>query len=217
MAPDRSPGAPTLLLFPTATERRAFESTPVGSGLRLDIGVGPLAAGVRTARFLERFRPRRVVLVGIAGTYAPDRLPIGAATTFDSVSIDGIGAGEETDGIGLRELGFDHGTSADGSPLGERIELVAGREVAGDLLTVCRASGSARQAEGRAARFPTAVSEDMEGFAVAVACAESGVPLTIVRGISNVAGDRDRANWKIAAALEAAALLTGTVLGETLP
>jgi futalosine hydrolase len=45
----------------------------------------------------------------------------------------------------------------------------------------------------------------MEGFAVAAACRLRGVPVAIVRGISNVAGDREPSRWRIDEALETAA------------
>jgi futalosine hydrolase len=44
----------------------------------------------------------------------------------------------------------------------------------------------------------------MEGYAVALACALAGVPVSIVRGASNVVGDRDPARWRIPSALSAA-------------
>jgi futalosine hydrolase len=44
----------------------------------------------------------------------------------------------------------------------------------------------------------------MEGFAVAAACALEGIPLRIVRGISNEVGDRRPEHWRIPAALAAA-------------
>ena len=47
----------------------------------------------------------------------------------------------------------------------------------------------------------------MEGFAVAVACRLAGVPLKIIRGISNHAGDRQHSRWKITEALLSAAAL----------
>ena len=43
----------------------------------------------------------------------------------------------------------------------------------------------------------------MEGYAVALAAHEFGVPVTIVRGISNVAGDRNVAGWALPEALQA--------------
>src|SRR5439155_15243049 len=72
------------------------------------------------------------------------------------------------------------------------------------LLTTCAASDSAAHAAIRRARFPDALAEDMEGFGVALACRLAGVPLSIVRGVSNVAGERDPARWRIPAALAAA-------------
>jgi futalosine hydrolase len=76
------------------------------------------------------------------------------------------------------------------------------------LLTVCAASANAVDVADRLRRFPLAVAEDMEAFSVAVACRMAQIPLAVIRGISNMAGDRDKANWNVAAALEAAANLT---------
>jgi futalosine hydrolase len=44
----------------------------------------------------------------------------------------------------------------------------------------------------------------MEGFAVALAARAFGVRLSVVRGISNVAGDRDQSRWRMREALTAA-------------
>ncbi|MEL6713596.1 MAG: futalosine hydrolase, partial [Planctomycetota bacterium] len=77
-----------------------------------------------------------------------------------------------------------------------------------ELLTVCAAAGGADDVAGRIARAPEAAAEDMEGFAVALAASNAGVELRIVRGISNEAGDRDHARWRIEDALFAVARLT---------
>jgi futalosine hydrolase len=44
----------------------------------------------------------------------------------------------------------------------------------------------------------------MEAFAVAFACQRAGLPLTVVRGISNIAGERDKSQWRVKPALDAA-------------
>jgi futalosine hydrolase len=80
------------------------------------------------------------------------------------------------------------------------------------LLTACAASADAADVAVRRRLFPTAVAEDMEGFGVALACRLAGVPLAIVRGISNDAGDRDKRRWQIGPALEAAASLARTFI-----
>lgn len=73
----------------------------------------------------------------------------------------------------------------------------------GALLSVAAAAGSRSQAEARRARHPEALAEEMEGYAVALAAHLGAVPLTILRGISNEAGDRDHASWQIEPALAA--------------
>ena len=75
------------------------------------------------------------------------------------------------------------------------------------LLTTCAASGCLNDVNERIRKFPEAVAEDMEAFSVAMACSIASVELTVIRGISNNAGDRNKANWKIETALRAAAEL----------
>jgi futalosine hydrolase len=43
----------------------------------------------------------------------------------------------------------------------------------------------------------------MEGYGVACAAAGAGVPFAELRAVSNPVGPRDRASWRIGAALEA--------------
>ena len=75
----------------------------------------------------------------------------------------------------------------------------------GMLLTVCSASDGRDDVTHRLTKFPQAVAEDMEAYSVAMACGLNGIPLTIIRGISNEAGDRNKARWDVNGALTAAA------------
>ena len=78
---------------------------------------------------------------------------------------------------------------------------------------MCAASATPAEAKHRYHRYGSA-AEDMEGFAVAMACQLQDVPLEIIRGISNVAGDRKKLNWQIEAALNSAAVELGAALEE---
>ena len=69
---------------------------------------------------------------------------------------------------------------------------------------MCSTADSPEQAAIRLAQNPTAVGEDMEAFGVAMACQMQNVDLEVIRGFSNLAGDRDKANWQIDQALAAA-------------
>jgi futalosine hydrolase len=213
-----SSGSGVLLLIPTDLERRRFldlGGLPPGLAQVERCGFGPVAAAARTAQLLARLRPARALLVGIAGAYDGEHLPIGEVFEPRSVAIDGVGVGEGAGLVAPPRLGFPQwpgiptadareGGTGGTRAIYDRLELAAGARAAGLLLTTCAASADAAQAAVRRERFPDAVAEDMEGFAVATACALAAVPLRIVRGISNVVGQRDPESWRIPAALSAA-------------
>lgn len=166
------------------------------------------------------------------GLHTP--LEIGQAYSFSSVTIDGVGvgSGDEFQSAGdleWQQFSGDHRRPAIGDeikidphpknrsppPSPNRLSHQLPDQVPHRLLTVCAASSSPAQADRRRQRYRSA-AEDMEGFSVAMACRLQNTPLQIFRGISNVAGDRDKSNWKIADAINAAVELLQTTL-EQLP
>lgn len=201
-----SPSGGDLVLVPTGLELRQLDelgSFP-GESARELCGFGPVSAAARTAQCLAELRPGRVLLVGIAGSLDLERAPLESARLFERVRLDGVGAGA---GAGFQPpsgLGFPQWEGPPG-PVEDTLELAPGG--AGELLTVCAASASQLEAGARRERYPGAVAEDMEGFGVALACHLAGVPLAVVRGISNAAGERERRTWRVRAALAAARLL----------
>ena len=197
----------TLVLIPTPLERDRMEfiGDLVGEpGWTHLCGFGPVAAAARSAELLARLQPARVLLIGCAGTHAPETHPVGSAWRFDSVAIDGIGAGEGHQILGPADLDLPQWTEH-GEPVHDRLPLEGGD--AGLLLTVCSAAGDEAQAERRRARFPEARAEDMEAFGVALACHLARVPLTVIRGLSNAAGNRDKNDWRLDEALTSALAL----------
>ena len=171
-----------------------------------------MAAAARASQLVGARRPERVVLVGIAGTYAPERLPVGTASSFDDVVLDGVGAGEGAALVGPADLGFPLWPgSVDTTPdaVYERLPLTpAGPGPATTshsrvLVTVCAASAGDGEARRRRERHAGALAEDMEAFGVALACVLHGIGLTVIRGISNLAGDRDHTRWRTGPALDA--------------
>ncbi len=67
---------------------------------------------------------------------------------------------------------------------------------AGRFVTVSAASGSKQRASELEGRF-NAICENMEGAAVAHVCALYKIPLLEIRGISNIAGVRDKRSWNL--------------------
>lgn len=213
-----------LVLVPTEPERLIIEPLvrAGGSGsfyLQL-CGFGPVVAAARTAQLIAEHRPERVLLVGIAGRFS-DRLTIGAAYAFERVACHGVGAGSGEAFVPAEALGWPQwpGDGADSATqIGDEISCTSGPlpaavPRAGLLLSACAASADDADVRSRLQLFPDAQAEDMEGFAVAAACRLAGVPLALVRGISNTAGDRDASRWQIETACRAAAELAALLLG----
>ena len=181
------------MLVPTRAEADGLELD--GPAVEL-CGFGLAAAGVHAAVAIARHRPQRVVLAGLAGTYDTSQAPLGSAIRAGRVRCVGIGAG----GLSAAQLGF---AQSDDVKLAEEGPLA---------LSVARASDSPAEAAKRAAAHPGALVEEMEGYAVALAAMEAGVPCLMARGISNRAGERDRTLWQVSPALAAVREAVGTIL-----
>ena len=206
----------TLVLVPTEIERRHL-ARQRGFGVDAPCelcGFGPVAAAARARDAIAAHEPDRVVLVGIAGTFNPSGLPVGTAAVFPSVLMHGVGVGVASF-VSAPTLGFRHWPRS-GAAEGQGPEALALAcpvpPAAGPLLTVCTASATEAEAGERRRLFADAAAEDMEGFAVALACRLADVPLAIVRGISNAVGDRRFERWQIPEALDAAWLVAADLL-----
>lgn len=217
-----------LILVPTALERSSIDT----ARLRLDTnstlmlcGLGPIVAAARATQLILQHQPQAVVLVGIAGAIG-DALEVGAAYEFNEVASYGIGVGGGDNYQTIAELGWArwssdssehdrvHAACPPMDQIGDclQLDLPGSSEEHRQLLTVCAASANSHDVTLRQQKYPNAVAEDMEGFAVATACKLLGVPVRILRGISNKAGDRNKQHWQIAAAMNAAVGLLNQVL-----
>ena len=219
----------TLLLVPTQFEldhlSSSFLENLSNHHARLElVGFGPVVSGIRATRLIEQLKPQKVILFGIAGALQ-GFAEVGTAAELDQVACYGIGAGsgigfETADEMGWLQWGRCHNDTL-AEPIGCHLSLgpcVPGADGSTpqslQLLTCCAASSNSQEAEQKRSKFPHAVAEDMEGFAVAVACRFAQVPLRIVRGISNIAGDRNRAHWKVEAAMQAVEVFVSRILAS---
>ena len=208
----------TLMLVPTERERRQLAGQPgFGTDAPCELcGFGPVAAAAHAASLIARHQPERVILAGIAGTFDPTGLPVGTAAVFPSVVMHGVGVGVASGFVSAAALGWRHWpTDGRGPEHSDELTLHAPvPPAAGQLLTCCTPSTSPEEARRRLEQYPDAVAEDMEGFAVALACRLAGVPLAIARGISNEVGDRAFERWEIPTALDAAWLIVRDLVGR---
>ena len=197
----------TLVLVPTQFELDLF--TPqlsLPDSVRMECcGFGVAVSGAVAMQLIDRYRPADVQLIGIAGSLGR-QLDVGKAVAFSSVSMSGIGAGQGGEHQSAESMGWRF-WDRDGEKIATTIQLTGPTQPnpPQELLTVCSASANAAEADQRRSTFPNAVAEDMESFAVAAACTLAKIPLSVVRGISNVAGDRDKSRWLIDEAIAAVA------------
>ena len=143
-------------------------------------GIGPVEAGVATARQLALEAPGAVLHIGIAGArgITPGGLVIGSESMYTDIAAE--------------------------IPVVDRVDPDAGllaalRDAVPEALSLPIGTSAA---VGGAA---DARVEGMEGFAVLRACALAGVPGIEVRAVSNEIAEGDRSRWRIGRALEALA------------
>jgi futalosine hydrolase len=204
----------TLALIPTRIERDLLSLRNSDELLVRVCGMGPLAAGVLSTRWIEELQPSACILVGIAGTRDAVRAPIGSLVVGTSVRNQAVGFGHSAAFQPLSDMApAGEDVAPDPLPLDvPSAWLKVGTQVlgdgttspaivAGEIGTVAAASASVEESDGWLARDPGVLVEEMEGYAVALACREAGLPLSIVRGVSNRAGVRDKRQWEAAAAL----------------
>lgn len=195
-----------LVLIPTEFEKQL--AAPAIDTLRqrsVEVqicGIGLIESAIRTLELLYAHRPRQVWLVGIAGSYV-DELIVGQAYEFSQICCYGIGVGAAENYQSINELGW---TASLGNGMHERITLRSNSPNR-SLLSTTAASASVQEVTQKLGKFPDCQAEDMEAFSVARACQSLNVPLRVVRGISNRAGDRERQRWKVADAMRSAVAL----------
>jgi len=175
-------------------------------------GVGPASAAAATATALARAGqiadgPYSLVLsAGIGGGFA-EVAGVGSLVVASEIIAADLGA-ETPDGFaGVDELGFGSPRIAVADELAARWAAAlreAGLPVHhGPILTLSTVTGTAETAQRLAKRYPGAGAEAMEGFGVAEAARQFGVPVLELRAISNAVGPRQRELWKIGDALQA--------------
>ncbi|MCK8488413.1 futalosine hydrolase [Paenibacillus sp. MBLB2552] len=183
-----------------------------GAEVRL-AGVGPASAAAATAAVLARAGQAAdggayslVLSVGIGGGFA-GIASVGSLVVASEIIAADLGA-ETPDGFaGVDELGFGSPRIAVADELAARwADALREAELPvhhGPILTLSTVTGTAETAQSLAERYPGAGAEAMEGFGVAEAARQFGIPVLELRAISNAIGPRQRDLWKIGDALQA--------------
>lgn len=181
--------------------------------LLLVTGVGPVSAAAHLGLALGRENPSGVLCLGVAGTFDPRVASIGDAAVLNQAVFADYGLFGEN-GVDPRGIGLPQGFLG-GQPVFDRLGLdpdAASERLALSVpddwprlcgLTVSAASGTSARATAMARHG--AILESMEGFALAYAAAQAGVPFLEVRTVSNLVGSRAAHDWDLDGALDALA------------
>ena len=171
----------------------------IGPGLAACItGVGPVNAGIALGRILALHPEITGVLnLGLAGSFDPIRAPLGSCTLvteeiwpeYGLLGDDGIDA----PGLGFAQWEHKGWRVVDRLPLHTDLTDLGLPQptdaIHGISLTVAGVSADAKRADMLAQRYQP-LSENMEGFAVALACARQQIPCVELRALSNKVGSR---------------------------
>jgi len=211
------PNPSWLLLSPTRFEAAFLKGKPFtwkgragrrGKGwVWLESGIGKANTAMTLAAYAQRHKVERAVLFGIAGAYEESGLDLGdVALASEEVQADlGVKDG------GMKGMGFPTLTvegprhfhnrfpldKALSSDLAKRLDVPLKRFLTRDL--VCETPAEARAL----AKKWEADLENMEGAAFAQACLWLGIQGAELRAVSNLAGIRDKTQWRVRLAVEA--------------
>jgi futalosine hydrolase len=184
-----------------ARDVAATDDPTVAGAHVLTVGVGIASAAARTARWLTERHVHghaydAVISAGIGGVYA-GRGALGDVVVGRRTIAADLGA-ESPDGyLTLSDLGFGREAMDADPDLFDRVASVLPAAVKGSVLSVHTVTGTAVRAAQLAERHPDAVAEAMEGWGVATAAEDHGVPFVEIRAVSNLVGPRDRSAWRI--------------------
>jgi futalosine hydrolase len=195
-----------LIMTAVAAEQEAV-LRGLNNDQRFDVvagGVGPVAAAITTTKRLTSQHYDLVISAGIGGGFQ-NRAEVGSVVVATEIIAADLGA-ESSDGFSsIEQLGFGISRIPVDNELAKKVAQALDQAnlstYTGPVLTLSTVTGTSEKAEELAARIPGAAVEAMEGFGVALAAKEMGIPTLEIRTISNPVGPRNKAAWKIQEAL----------------
>lgn len=216
-----------LMVCATRQERQAIlpcpdssmeqESAPARMGghefLPCVVGIGPVAAALSVGALLERHpKAAGIVNLGICGSFDTTVAPLGSVCSASAEIWPEYGVRRATPGqeesFGHQmfadlildppnRLNFDPREQARGMGLNLHPDWITGPS-----LTVAGVSGDHEQADALRGRH-NAITENMEGFSLALAARRHGIGFLEIRSVSNPVGARDKRLWNFRLALKA--------------
>jgi futalosine hydrolase len=193
--------------------KTAYRGKLSGRGVvLLNTGIGKVNAAHSVTGIIEHFPVKHVINLGVGGAYPGSGLGIGdvAIASKEIYGDEGVVTSSGVEslkkiGIPLVSIGkkkyFNefplnppHPPFTKGGNKDLNVKY-------GNFVTVSATTGTNKRAIELEKQF-NAVCENMEGAAIAQVCAIYKIPMLEIRGISNIAGVRDKRKWDLKLASE---------------
>lgn len=196
-------------------------------------GVGPVAAALNLGRRLGREREcplNGIINLGVAGSYDIAAAPLGSLVLASEEVFPEFGVWPHHAGAGEPvpfPLSFPQAELPD-KKVFTRLALEPDRALGnmglnwhsglprGTSISMAGVSGTQQRARHMAA-LGEGLTENMEGFSLALGAASAGIPFAELRAVSNEAGLRPPQGWDMPAALKALGRGTRELLAPFLP
>lgn len=177
----------------------------------MNTGIGKVNSAHSSTLILENYPVKCMINSGVGGAYPNSGLKIGdiAIALKEIYGDDGVitpTGWKDLKEIGIPLLQIGMRRYFNEFPLNQaaRVPVNSGKGFhikRGVFVTVSSVTGTHQRALELENRF-NAICENMEGAAIAHICATYKVPLLEIRGISNMAGMRDKRRWNLRLASE---------------
>ena len=180
-------------------------------------GIGKVAAAATTAWLLAQFRPRALLFTGVAGGLGPGvavgDLVVASRCAQHDMDASPLFPRHELPGYGCSHLPTDPDltqalVAASTQALAQRstwlaadtvkqLDLGVPRVWCGDIVTGDRFVSTATESQALREAFEQALAVDMESAAVAQVCHDAGVPLAVIRTVSDRADDEAHRDFPV--------------------
>ena len=181
--------------------------------LLMNTGMGKVNAAHSATSVIENFPVKKIINIGVGGAYPGSGLKTGDVAVAVKEIYGDEGVADSGSWSSLKKIGIplvQKGSRKYFNEFPVRLPRIVRRGKgdapgfqvkSGNFVTVSAATGTNNRAGELEKRF-RAVCENMEGAAIAQVCTIYGIPFFEIRGISNIAGVRDKRKWSLGSASE---------------
>ncbi len=181
--------------------------------LLMNTGIGKVNAAHSATAVIGEFPVRNIINLGVGGAYPESGLDIGdiAVALKEIYGDEGVissGGWKNLKSLGIPFVQTGRKKYFNEFPFNKNLVKKVlnsvkdiGQAKSGNFITVSSTTGIHKRAVELKKRF-NAICENMEGAAIAQVCAIYKIPMLEIRGISNIAGIRDKRKWNLKVAAE---------------